>query len=186
MPIKRRCRRKTSTNSTCVFAPPYHWKGMLAFLAARATPGVEIVEQGSYRRSIAAQWNCGYFEISPEIDSNVADCAHSVCRSAMALRHRRTHTSDVRSQCRLAGYRANAETAIRHWRSTSRPHPVCGFRVRGTDSNLQPEQFSASRLRCKALPPCRTDREFVRATILNRGWDSRICSRRRRFWLMPT
>src|ERR1700728_2927989 len=28
------------------FRPPYHWKGMLAFLAARATPGVEVVEGG--------------------------------------------------------------------------------------------------------------------------------------------
>ena len=29
------------------FRPPYHWKGMLAFLAARATPGVEMVEMGA-------------------------------------------------------------------------------------------------------------------------------------------
>ena len=52
------------------FRPPYHWKGMLAFLAARATPGVEIVEQGSYRRSIALNGTCGYFEISPNTDRN--------------------------------------------------------------------------------------------------------------------
>src|SRR5271168_5221270 len=32
------------------FRPPYNWKAMLAFLAARATPGVEAVESGSYRR----------------------------------------------------------------------------------------------------------------------------------------
>src|SRR5436305_5859352 len=35
------------------FRPPYHWKGMLAFLAPRATPGVETVENGVYRRSIS-------------------------------------------------------------------------------------------------------------------------------------
>ncbi len=52
------------------FRPPYHWKGMLAFLAARATPGVEIVEQESYRRSIALNGTCGYFEISPNTDRN--------------------------------------------------------------------------------------------------------------------
>ena len=35
------------------FRPPYHWQGMLEFLAARATPGVEVVEGGSYRRTIS-------------------------------------------------------------------------------------------------------------------------------------
>jgi len=35
---------------------------MLAFLAARATPGVEVVEQGCYRRSISFKGGNGYFE----------------------------------------------------------------------------------------------------------------------------
>src|SRR5580704_490552 len=30
------------------FRPPYHWQGMLDFLAARATPGVEQVEGSAY------------------------------------------------------------------------------------------------------------------------------------------
>jgi len=46
------------------FRPPYHWQGMLAFLAARATPGVEAVEGGSYRRSISLNGKPGYFEVS--------------------------------------------------------------------------------------------------------------------------
>jgi AraC family transcriptional regulator of adaptative response / DNA-3-methyladenine glycosylase II len=46
------------------FRPPYHWNGMLAFLAARATPGVEAVEGGSYRRSISLNGRDGYFEVS--------------------------------------------------------------------------------------------------------------------------
>ncbi len=46
------------------FRPPYDWSGMLAFLAARATPGVEQVEDGSYRRSISLNGIHGYFEIS--------------------------------------------------------------------------------------------------------------------------
>jgi AraC family transcriptional regulator of adaptative response / DNA-3-methyladenine glycosylase II len=46
------------------FRPPYHWNGMLAFLAARATPGVEAVEAGSYRRSISLNGRDGYFEVS--------------------------------------------------------------------------------------------------------------------------
>jgi AraC family transcriptional regulator of adaptative response / DNA-3-methyladenine glycosylase II len=46
------------------FRPPYNWPEMLAFLAARATPGVEVVDFGCYRRCIS--WNRlhGYFEAS--------------------------------------------------------------------------------------------------------------------------
>jgi AraC family transcriptional regulator of adaptative response / DNA-3-methyladenine glycosylase II len=46
------------------FRPPYHWNGMLAFLAKRAIPGVEAVEQGTYRRSISFSGRHGYFEVS--------------------------------------------------------------------------------------------------------------------------
>ena len=46
------------------FRPPYHWTGMLSFLAARATPGVELVEGNSYRRSIFVNGRQGHFEVS--------------------------------------------------------------------------------------------------------------------------
>jgi AraC family transcriptional regulator of adaptative response / DNA-3-methyladenine glycosylase II len=46
------------------FRPPYDWKGVLAFLAARATSGVEVVEAGAYRRSISLNGSHGYFEVS--------------------------------------------------------------------------------------------------------------------------
>ncbi len=48
------------------YRPPYDWNGMLAFLAARATPGVEAVESGSYRRSISVNGCCGCFAVSPD------------------------------------------------------------------------------------------------------------------------
>jgi AraC family transcriptional regulator of adaptative response / DNA-3-methyladenine glycosylase II len=34
------------------YRPPFHWSGLLKFLAKRAAPGVEAVEDGAYRRSI--------------------------------------------------------------------------------------------------------------------------------------
>ncbi|MFZ0295605.1 MAG: DNA-3-methyladenine glycosylase [Candidatus Sulfotelmatobacter sp.] len=37
---------------------------MMSFLAARATPGVELVENSCYRRSISTNGHHGYFEIS--------------------------------------------------------------------------------------------------------------------------
>ena len=46
------------------FRPPYHWKGRLAFLAARATPGVEVVELDHYCRSICLNGCQGCFEVS--------------------------------------------------------------------------------------------------------------------------
>ena len=48
------------------FRPPYHWKGMLEFLAERATPGVEVVDLRGYRRTISLNGCHGYFEVSPD------------------------------------------------------------------------------------------------------------------------
>jgi AraC family transcriptional regulator of adaptative response / DNA-3-methyladenine glycosylase II len=52
------------------FRPPYDWEGMLNFLAARAIPGVEAVEAGTYRRSISLNGNHGYFEVSVDEANN--------------------------------------------------------------------------------------------------------------------
>src|SRR5262249_48527586 len=46
------------------YRPPYNWNAMLAFLAARATPGVELVQSNSYRRTISLNGRDGYFEVS--------------------------------------------------------------------------------------------------------------------------
>jgi len=54
------------------FRPPYDWPGMLSFLAPRATPGVESVDLGRYRRSISLGGNHGYFEVSLENENTLA------------------------------------------------------------------------------------------------------------------
>jgi len=46
------------------FRPPYDWQGILAFLTPRATPGIEVVELGSYRRSISLHGSHGYVAVS--------------------------------------------------------------------------------------------------------------------------
>jgi AraC family transcriptional regulator of adaptative response / DNA-3-methyladenine glycosylase II len=46
------------------YRPPYDWDGMLSFLAARATTGVEAVEGGVYSRSISVNGIPGYFSVS--------------------------------------------------------------------------------------------------------------------------
>ena len=50
------------------FRPPYAWKSVLAFLAARATPGVEAVERNSYRRTISLRGHHGSLAIEPHAD----------------------------------------------------------------------------------------------------------------------
>src|SRR5579871_1543828 len=46
------------------YRPPYDWDRMLAFLAPRATPGVEAIEAGTYRRTISIGGGHGWFEVS--------------------------------------------------------------------------------------------------------------------------
>lgn len=50
------------------YRPPYHWRGMVDFLGARATPGVESVQSDSYMRSISFKGHNGYFEITNDED----------------------------------------------------------------------------------------------------------------------
>lgn len=45
------------------YRPPYDWAGVLSFLAERAIPGVESVEQGIYRRTISVEGAQGIVEI---------------------------------------------------------------------------------------------------------------------------
>ena len=53
------------------FRPPYHWQGILDFLAPRCTPGVEAVEAGRYRRTICVNGEPGYLEVSLDQDRHV-------------------------------------------------------------------------------------------------------------------
>ena len=46
------------------YRPPYDWAGVLAFLAPRAIPGVESVENGVYRRTMSLAGTQGIVEVS--------------------------------------------------------------------------------------------------------------------------
>jgi AraC family transcriptional regulator of adaptative response / DNA-3-methyladenine glycosylase II len=47
------------------YAPPYDWSAMIGFLAARAIPGVEVVEPDRYHRTIELEGVAGTIEIAP-------------------------------------------------------------------------------------------------------------------------
>jgi len=53
------------------FRPPYHWQGMLDFLAPRCVPGVEVVEAGCYRRTMSVNGHDGYLEVCPDQERNL-------------------------------------------------------------------------------------------------------------------
>lgn len=65
-------RRKTAANQggqdagvtlRLRYRPPYDWESMLGFLHARAIPGVEIVENGSYQRTVEIDSVIGSVEV---------------------------------------------------------------------------------------------------------------------------
>ena len=47
------------------YRPPYDWDAMIAFLALRAIPGVEMIRDGGYARTIALGQTCGLIEAWP-------------------------------------------------------------------------------------------------------------------------
>jgi AraC family transcriptional regulator, regulatory protein of adaptative response / DNA-3-methyladenine glycosylase II len=49
------------------YAPPYDWSSIIEFLAARAIPGVEIVEGDRYRRTIELNGRHGTIEVTAAI-----------------------------------------------------------------------------------------------------------------------
>jgi AraC family transcriptional regulator of adaptative response / DNA-3-methyladenine glycosylase II len=50
---------------TLVCRPPYDWPALLAFLAARATPGVEVVDGDRYRRTVRVAGHVGVVSVGP-------------------------------------------------------------------------------------------------------------------------
>lgn len=77
--VRRLGRASSPSNSDeyvlrLAYRPPYDWEALLAFLAARAIPGVESVRDGVYRRTVAVRDCHGLIEVTPEPAAN-ALCA---------------------------------------------------------------------------------------------------------------
>jgi AraC family transcriptional regulator of adaptative response / DNA-3-methyladenine glycosylase II len=50
------------------YRPPLDWKTLTGYLAMRATPGVETVRDGIYRRTIRIADECGWIAVTPQTD----------------------------------------------------------------------------------------------------------------------
>ncbi|MBO9706613.1 MAG: DNA-3-methyladenine glycosylase 2 family protein [Caulobacter sp.] len=83
-------RRKAATVSpgeavtlTLRYRPPYDWDAILEFLAMRAIPGVEVVETGVYRRTIALDGAVGTVSVRPAGGDRLAVAARFPKPSAL-------------------------------------------------------------------------------------------------------
>jgi AraC family transcriptional regulator of adaptative response / DNA-3-methyladenine glycosylase II len=50
------------------YRPPFDWHTLIRFLKPRATPGVEVIEDDCYRRTIEINGQAGEIEVRPEPD----------------------------------------------------------------------------------------------------------------------
>jgi len=46
------------------YRPPYDWESILSHLSARAIPGIEVIEDGKYQRTIEVESSAGYIEVT--------------------------------------------------------------------------------------------------------------------------
>jgi AraC family transcriptional regulator of adaptative response / DNA-3-methyladenine glycosylase II len=65
------------------YRPPYDWDAMLAFLAARAIPGVELVANGSYARTIALDGHAGTLVVEPGVRESLRATVNFPCLAAL-------------------------------------------------------------------------------------------------------
>ena len=90
--LRRLARHAPTVEPECyrfrlAYRPPYDWEAVLSFLRARATPGVEIVDGSSYRRTIAVDGKPGVITISRH-DSGTAltvDVRFPDCRALLSI-----------------------------------------------------------------------------------------------------
>ncbi len=114
------------------YRPPYDWDGILAFLAGRAVPGVESVEGGTYRRSVALGGRRGWFAVSPDRGALACEVSLSLGPVLLPLVARVRALFDLDAQPA-----AIAEVLGRVPRFAPLVRRVPGLRVPGTVSGFE-------------------------------------------------
>ena len=132
------------------YRPPYDWQQVIGFLAARATPGVELVEADRYQRTIAIGDTTGTIAIGPAAEGPALILDVQFGDPRALLDDRRARPADVRSRRRSRGDRASScrRCAAAPRGGRARRHSHAG-RV-GSDSSSPCARSSASRSRCAA------------------------------------
>jgi AraC family transcriptional regulator of adaptative response / DNA-3-methyladenine glycosylase II len=87
------------------YRPPYDWDALLAFLAARAIPGVEAISDGAYHRTIELGGAAGDIRIShqPEKHQLLATIHFPDSKAAAAIVRRLRDLFDLNTDPRTVG-----------------------------------------------------------------------------------
>ena len=115
------------------YRPPYDWDAVLAFLRARAIPGIEAVSRTRYARTIAIGDGRGTVEVEPA----VATASRPPCDFPNSRACRRSSRAcaacSISPPIRWRSARISART--RFWRRWWPLGRGCGFPAPGTDSS---------------------------------------------------
>jgi AraC family transcriptional regulator of adaptative response / DNA-3-methyladenine glycosylase II len=116
----RRARRKPQPERdtielTLEYRAPYDWDCMLGFLAARATPGVELVADGAYLRTVVLDAARGCVRVTrvPGRNALRAHVSLALARVLMPLVARLRRTFDLDAQPALIGAHLSKDAALR-------------------------------------------------------------------------
>lgn len=96
------------------FAPPYNWEALVAFLSARAIPGVEHVTPTTYRRAIWHDETPGIIEVryAPEQSSLMATIRFSRIATLGVIVDRLRHMFDVGADVAAIATTLSADVAL--------------------------------------------------------------------------
>jgi AraC family transcriptional regulator of adaptative response / DNA-3-methyladenine glycosylase II len=97
------------------YRPPYDWAAVMAFLAARATPGVERVDADCYRRTIAIEGDIGTIAVSPADDGEalMLEVNISDSRRLLAIVERVRQMFDVAADPALIAGQLSGDALLR-------------------------------------------------------------------------
>lgn len=116
----RRLSRRQPGDSECyrfrlAYRPPYDWNAAINFLAARATPGVEIVEAGRYQRTIELDGVTGSIAVSPaeEGPALVVDVHFGDPRRLLTIVERVRRMFDIGADPSVIGSELSADPLLR-------------------------------------------------------------------------
>jgi AraC family transcriptional regulator of adaptative response / DNA-3-methyladenine glycosylase II len=128
------------TRVTLPYTPPYNWDLVMAFLAPRAVPGVESVDSGRYRRTVAAGKGHGTIDIGHDPGRLALTVGVDVTGSAVspALRARLSRMFDVDT---------NPRDVAEHFD----PDPLLGERLRANPGIRVPGAWDPFELAVRAV-----------------------------------
>ena len=118
--LRRRARKQDATPDCyrfrLAYRPPYDWSAMLAFLAARATPGVESVQANRYERTIAIAGKIGSIAITP-VDNSPAlmlEVRIGDPRSLLSIVERVRRMFDIGADPAVVAEQLSGEPLLKH------------------------------------------------------------------------